>query len=427
MRLTECFVLLVAVAAGFATSPAHADEIDARVIAWRRDFHQHPELGNQETRTAARVAEHLRGLGMEVRTGIGVTGVSGVLRGGKPGPRIAIRADMDALPVTEAVDLPFASKVTTAYRGEAVGVMHACGHDAHVAILMGVAEELAARRESLSGEVMFVFQPAEEGPPEIGEVVGAKRMLDEGVFDHFQPSAVLGLHVWSALRAGEVGVRSGSILASADEWAITVRGRQTHGSRPWAGVDPLVVAAQILLGAQNITARQVDTVNSPVVLTAGMIKGGVRFNIIPDEARMVGTLRTFDAPVREDVIARLRRTAEHFAAASDATAELVVANNAPATHNDPALYRRLLPALQQAMGAEHTIEVPRYTIAEDFSQFANRVPGFYFFVGATPADQDPAAAPANHSPHFYLDESALVVGRRAMVAVALKAMGSAAE
>jgi amidohydrolase len=426
MRLK--LALVAALAATFSmASGAHASELDAKVIDWRRDFHQHPELGNQEVRTAAKVAEHLRSLGMEVRTGIGVTGVTGLLRGGKPGPRIAIRADMDALPVTEAVDLPFASKVTTTYRGEAVGVMHACGHDAHVAILMGVAEELAARRETLTGEVLFVFQPAEEGPPEIGQVVGAKLMLDEGVFGEREPSAVLGLHVWSALRAGEVGVRSGSILASADEWAITVRGRQTHGSRPWAGVDPLVVAAQILLGAQNITARQVDTVNSPVVLTAGVIKGGVRFNIIPDEAQMVGTLRTFDAPVREDVIARLRSTAEHFAAASGASAELVVANNAPATHNDPALYRRLLPALQEAIGTERTIEVPRYTVAEDFSQFANRVPGFYFFVGATPAEQDLASAPANHSPQFFLDESALAVGRRAMVAVALKALEPEAQ
>lgn len=423
MRRVLIVALLLAADLGAARAQVTSDSgLDAKVIGWRRDFHQHPELGNQETRTAAKVAEHLRGLGLEVRTGIGVTGVTGLLRGARPGPRIAIRADMDALPVTEAVDLPFASSVKTTYRGEAVGVMHACGHDAHVAILMGVAEELAARRDSLAGEVMFVFQPAEEGPPEIGQVVGAKRMLDEGVFDGFEPSAVLGLHVWSALRAGEVGARSGSILASADEWSITVRGRQTHGSRPWAGVDPLVVAAQILLGAQNITARQVDTVNSPVVLTAGVLRGGVRFNIIPDEALMVGTLRTFDAPVREEVIARLRRTAGHFAAASDATAELVVANNAPATHNDPALYGRLLPALQAEIGSERTIEVPRYTVAEDFSQFANRVPGFYFFVGATPVDQDPATAPANHSPQFFLDESALAVGRRAMLAVALRAL-----
>jgi amidohydrolase len=396
--------------------------LDAKVQAWRRDLHQHPELGNLETRTAGVVAAHLRALGLEVKTGIGITGVVGLLRGAKPGPRIALRADMDALPVTEAVDLPFASTVKSTYRGEPVGVMHACGHDAHVAILMGVAEALAGMRASLSGEVMFIFQPAEEGPPEVGQVVGARLMLDEGVFDSFEPSAVLGLHVWSALHVGDVGVRSGSILASADEWTLTVRGRQTHGSRPWAGVDPIVVSAQILLGAQNIVARQIDITASPVVLTVGMIKGGVRYNIIPEQAQMIGTLRSFDPPVREDVIARLRSTAEHFAAASGATAELVVANNAPATLNDPALYRRLLPALETAVGNEHVIEVPRYTVAEDFSQFANRVPGFYFFVGATPRDRDLATAPANHSPHFLLDEEALRVGARALLAVALRAL-----
>jgi amidohydrolase len=399
-----------------------AAPLDAKVQAWRRDIHQHPELGNQETRTAALAAAHLRSLGMEVRTGIGITGVVGILRGARPGPRIAIRADMDALPVTEAVDLPFASKVKSTYRGEPVGVLHACGHDAHVAILMGVAEILAGMREQLAGEVMFIFQPAEEGPPVVSQTVGAKLMLDEGVFADFEPQAVLGLHVWSALHAGDVGVRSGAILASADEWTITVRGRQTHGSRPWAGVDPLVVAAQILLGAQNIVARQVDINASPVVLTAGMIKGGVRFNIIPDEAQMTGTLRTFDEAVREDVIARLRLTAEHFAAASGASAELIVANNAPSTHNDPELFRRLRPALAAAVGETRVVDVPRYTIAEDFSQFSNRVPGFYFFVGATPREVDRATAPANHSPQFFLDEEALRIGTRAMLGVALRAL-----
>jgi amidohydrolase len=421
-RSYALMLLAIAGTCGAASPAPDLDAIDARVLAWRRDLHQHPELGTKETRTAALAAAHLRELGMEVRTGIGGTGVVAILRGAEPGPRIALRADMDALPVTEAVDLPFASKVRDTYRGEPVGVMHACGHDAHVAILMGVAQALASMRETLAGEVMFVFQPAEEGPPVVGQIVGAKLMLDEGVFDAFTPTAVIGLHVWASLHAGDVGVRSGSVLASADEWTITVRGRQTHGSRPWAGVDPIVVSAQILLGAQNIIARQVDITDSPVVLTAGMIKGGVRFNIIPDEAQMTGTLRTFDEPVREDVIARLRSTAEHFAAASGASAELVVANNAPATHNDPALYRRLMPALQQSLGAEHVIEVPRYTIAEDFSQFANRVPGFYFFVGSTPRGRDLASAPANHSPQFFLDEEALRVGVRSMLAVATRAL-----
>ena len=417
---------LLALDASAATLPAVASEstaaLDARIVAWRRDLHQHPELGHKETRTAALVAGHLERLGMQVRTGIAGTGVTGVLRGGKPGRRIALRADMDALPVTEAVDLPFASKVTTTYRGQPVGVMHACGHDAHVAILMGVAEALAAQRETLAGEVMFVFQPAEEGPPEVGQVFGAAKMLEDGVFADFKPEAVIALHMWSALPTGKLGTRSGPLLASADEWTLTVTGRQTHGSKPWAGVDPISVTAQILLGTHGIVARQVDVTASPVVLTAGVIRGGVRFNIIPDTVELTGTLRSFDMAVRDDVIARFRRTAQHFAEASDAKAELVVANNAPVTKNDAALFEQLRPALERAAGAGNVVEMPLSTVAEDFSQFANRVPGFYFFVGSTPGGTDPAKAPANHSPQFFLDEASLAVGTRAMLAVALQAL-----
>ena len=393
--------------------------VQSKVVEWRRDLHQYPELGNSEVRTAGVVAEHLRSLGLEPRTGIAPTGVVAVLKGGRPGPRIALRADMDALPVTEATGLPFASTVKSEYRGQPVGVMHACGHDMHVAILMGVAQALAGMREELAGEVMFVFQPAEEGPPVAGEVAGARRMLDEGIWDDFRPDAVMGLHVWSRLHAGQIGVRAGPFMASADEWTLRITGRQTHGSQPWAGVDPLTVAAQVLLGAQSIIARQVDITAHPVVLTAGQIQGGTRFNIIPDEATMVGTLRTFDAGVREDVIARLRSTAEHFAAASSASATLEVAGNAPATSNDPALLQRLRPALEQAAGAGNVVEVPRYTIAEDFSVFANEVPGLYFFVGTTPRGQDLEEAPMNHSPHYAPDESALDLGVRAMLQATL--------
>ena len=398
---------------------AAAERLQQNVIGWRRDLHQHPELGNHEVRTAAKVAEHLRALGLEPRTGIGPTGVAAVLKGGRPGPRIALRADMDALPVTEQTGLAFASTVTSEYRGQPVGVMHACGHDLHVAILMGVAEALAGMREELAGEVMFVFQPAEEGPPVAGEVAGAKRMLDEGVFADFMPDAVLGLHVWSRLNVGQVGVRSGPFMASADEWTLTIQGRQTHGSQPWAGVDPITVAAQILLGSQSIIARQVDITATPVVLTAGQLQSGLRFNIIPDQALMVGTLRTFDMDVRQDVIERFRNTAEHFAAASGATAELVVNNNAPVTRNDPALTTLLRPSLEKTVGAGHVVEIPLYTIAEDFSQFANVVPGFYFFVGTTPAGTDPTAAPINHSPLYAPDEAALDVGLRAMLQATL--------
>jgi amidohydrolase len=427
MRYVLWALLAVSCPSEAAPTPeALAAPLDAKVVAWRRDLHQHPELGHRETRTAARVAEHLGRLGLEVRTGIAGTGVTGLLKGGKPGPRLALRADMDALPVTEEVDLPFASRATTTYRGQPVGVMHACGHDAHVAILMGVAEALAAMRAELPGEVMFVFQPAEEGPPEVGQVFGAAKMLEEGVFASFAPDAIAALHVWSALPVGKLGTRSGPMLASADEWTLTVTGRQTHGSRPWAGVDPITTTAQILLGTQSIIARQVDITASPVVLTAGLIRGGVRFNIIPDTVELTGTLRSFDMAVREDVIARFRRTAEHFALASGAKAELVVANNAPVTKNDPVLYPRLRPALVETVGEDNVVEMPLSTVAEDYAQFANQVPGFYFFVGVTPADRDLATAPANHSPQFFLDEQALAIGTRAMLAVALRAQGAAA-
>lgn len=395
-----------------------ASAVDDRVLAWRRDIHQHPELGNREFRTAALVAEHLRGLGMEVRTGIAHTGVTGRLRGGRPGPRIALRADMDALPVTERVDLPFASRVTTEYAGQTTGVMHACGHDAHVAILMGVAEALAGMREDLPGEVLFVFQPAEEGPPP-GEDGGASMMLAEGIFEDFQPEAVFGLHVWASLPVGTLGYRSGPMMASADRWVLDVQGTQTHGSRPWGGVDPISLAAQILQATHSIIARQIDITASPVVLTAGSVHGGIRFNIIPDSVQMEGTLRTFDMDVRQDVINRFDRTAAAIATAAGGSARLVVENTAPVTANDPALTRRVLPWLTAQHGEANVREMGLMTVAEDFSEFANVVPGFFFFVGSTPRGVDPATAPNNHSPEFFLDEEALQVGTRAMLRLAL--------
>ena len=426
-RLPLQAACLLALAALFAT-PGHTAESPAFIaleqaqptlVQWRRDIHQHPELGEQETRTAKLVADHLRALGLTVRTGVGKTGVVAVLKGAKPGPRIALRADMDALPVTEQTNLPFASKVKAEYRGQPVGVMHACGHDAHVAILMGVAQALVAAKDDLPGEVMFVFQPAEEGPPVAGDVFGAALMLKEGVFKDFTPDAVFGLHVWAGLPVGTVGYRSGPLMAAADEWSLTVRGKQTHGSRPWDGVDPITLGAQILLGTQSMIARQINIATSPVVLTAGQFQAGVRFNIIPDEAKLVGTLRTFDPVVREDVIARFRRIATDYAHASEGTAELQVVNNAPATINQPALTQRVRPSLEKAVGAANVVEMPLVTVAEDFSQFANTAPGFYFFVGSTSKGIDPATAPINHSPQFLLDEQALETGSKAMLQVAL--------
>ncbi|MBB6600523.1 amidohydrolase [Luteimonas sp. MC1825] len=399
---------------------AAASELGAKVVAWRRDLHQYPELGNRETRTAALVADHLRALGLEPKTGIATTGVTAVLRGGKPGPRIALRADMDALPVTETSGLPFASKATSTYRGETVGVMHACGHDAHTSVLMGVAEALVAMRDELPGEVLFVFQPAEEGPPD-DEKGGAKEMLAQGVFRDFKPDAVFGLHVFSTLQAGKLGVRSGPTMAASDRFNIVVKGRQTHGSRPWGGVDPIVAAADVIGTAQTIVSRRQDISRQPVVVSFGAIKGGIRYNIIPDQVELVGTIRTFDDGMRDAVFADLANVAEKVAAAHGATVEANVPDQDgnPVTANDPPLTARMRPSLEKVAGPGNLVDMPLNMGAEDFSFYAREVPGLFFFVGATPAGQDPATAPSNHSPEFFLDESALDLGMRAMLQLTL--------
>jgi amidohydrolase len=422
-------IRVLAIAAVLFAAPVAAVDIEAlaapldpRVRDWRRDIHQHPELGNREFRTAARVAEHLRALGLEPRTGVAHTGVTALVRGARPGPRIALRADMDALPVTEAVDLPFASRVTTEYRGDTVGVMHACGHDAHTAILMGVAEVLVGMREQLAGEVLLIFQPAEEGPPE-DEPGGAPMMLAEGVFDP-PPAAVIGLHVWANLHAGEIGYRSGPTMAGSDRFRIVVHGRQTHGARPWGGIDPIVAAADLVGTAQHIVSRRQDISRLPLVLTFGAIRGGIRFNIIPDQVELVGTIRSFDEGMRQSVFRQLAESAEHVAAAHGARVEHAIPADAgnPVLVNDPALTARLLPRLEAAVGAARVRVLDPLTVAEDFSYFAREVPGFYFFVGSTAPDRDLASVPNNHSPEFELDERALQVGLRAMLAVALGAL-----
>jgi amidohydrolase len=401
-----------------------AREIDAAVaritpsvVAWRRDIHEHPELGNREFRTAKLVADHLTRLGLEVRTGVAKTGVVGVLRGGRPGPVVALRADMDALPVTEQVDLPFRSRVRTTYNGMDVGVMHACGHDNHVAILMGAAEVLAGMKARLPGTVMFVFQPAEEGPPP-GEEGGASLMMEEGVFADVRPAAIFGLHVWPA-RVGTIEYRPGSTMAAADWLEIKVKGRQTHGAVPWGGVDPIVVASQIVLGLQTIPSRQIDVTKYPAVVTIGMIQGGNRGNIIPDSVMLVGTVRTFDEDMRRDIHDRIRRTAEGIARSAGATAEVVVPPYGRVTYNDPDLTARMVPTLQRVAGADRVTVGQLTTGAEDFPEFTRDIPGLYFFLGVTPEDQDPATAPKNHSPFFFADEGALPVGVRAMANLAV--------
>ena len=396
---------------------ARARAVEPQVVTWRRDIHQHPELSNREFRTAALVAEHLRSLDMEVRTEVAHTGVVATLRGGRPGPVVALRADMDALPVTEQVDLPFASRERALYNGREVGVMHACGHDNHVAILMGVADVLASLRDDLPGSVKFIFQPAEEGAPE-GERGGAELMLEEGAFENPRPDVVFGLHVGPG-RVGRLSYRAGSTMASADGLRIVVRGRQTHGAAPWGGVDPIVVASQIVLGLQTVASRQLPVTLTPSVVTIGSIHGGVRGNIIPDEVEMAGTIRTFDADVRRDIHRRIRRTAEQIAASAGATAEVSITRGYPVTVNDPELTARMVPTLQRVAGDDPVEVQDLMTVAEDFSYFQQEVPGLFFFLGVTPEDQDPATAPVNHSPLFFADERALLTGVRALTNLTL--------
>lgn len=417
---------LLAWAVMFTASPVLADDdaairsmaegLEPKMIGWRRDIHEHPELSNREFRTSKLVAEHLQSLGLEVRTGIAHTGVAALLEGGRPGPIVALRADMDALPVTERTGLPFASQATAEYEGEETGVMHACGHDAHTAILMAAAELLTAMKDDLPGSVLFIFQPAEEGAPE-GEEGGAELMLKEGLFDWQRPDAVFGLHVFSTITAGHIGYRAGPAMAASDRFKIVVRGRQTHGSRPWGGIDPMIPAAQIVLGLQNIASRQVDIARVPAVISVGSIHGGIRNNIIPDDVALVGTIRTFDEAIRADIHERVKTTATSLAAASGATAEVEIHRGYPVTANDPDLVAAALPSLHRAVGEDRVYEVPLVTGAEDFSYYANEVPGFFFYLGATPEGTDPARAPSNHSPEFDVDESTLRVGLRALATV----------
>ena len=396
-----------------------AQALQAQIVDWRRDFHQHPELGNREFRTSAIVAAHLRKLGFdEVRTEVAHTGVVGLLKGGLPGPVVALRADMDALPVAEEVDLPFASKVRTEWNGEQVGVMHACGHDAHTAILMGVAEVLAGLRAGLRGSVKFIFQPAEEMPPE-GEDGGAKMMVEQGAMDNPRPAAIFGLHVTSRLPLGVIGYRPGPTMASADNLKITIHGRQTHGAMPWFGVDPIVTAAQVVIGLQTVVSRQIDLTQEPAVVTIGAIKGGLRENIIPESVEMRGTIRTFNEGMRDDIHERVTYLAEAISRGSRAGCTVCIKKNYPVTVNDPALTEAMLPTLRRVVGADQLHLVPKVMGSEDFSFFQRVVPGLFFFVGVTPGGAaELAKAAPNHSPRFFVDEGCLLPGVRALAQLA---------
>lgn len=420
-----CLGVLAAPLAAQTTPTALSRAIDARaervmpsVVAWRRDIHQHPELSNREVRTAKLVADHLTKLGLEVKTGVAHTGVVGVLRGGRPGPVVALRADMDALPVTELVELPFKSTVRTEFNGQQVGVMHACGHDNHVAILMGVAEVLAGMRADIPGTVKFIFQPAEEGAPR-GERGGAGLMIEEGALQDPAPGAIFGLHVWPG-PVGGITYRSGPAMAASDQLFIVVKGRQTHGAQPWGGVDPIVVSSQVILGLQTIASRQINVTRQPAIITVGRILGGNRGNIIPDSVVMEGTVRSFDEEMRKDIKDRIRRTVESIAQSAGATATVDFGSgNNPVTYNDPALTARMLPTLQRVAGQANVTVGELSTPAEDFALYQQKIPGLFVFLGIVPKDKDPATAPRNHSPSFFADEGALPLGVRALANLAV--------
>lgn len=422
MRHASCFVaaLLTALSAGAFAADVRADldrladELEPKVIEWRHDIHRNPELGNREFRTSGIVAEHLRALGFEVRTGVAHTGVVALLKGGKPGPVVALRADMDALPVTEEVDLPFASKVKTTWAGKETGVMHACGHDTHVAILMGVAEALSKVRDQLPGTVKFLFQPAEESPPP-GEDGGAALMVKQGAMENPHPDVVFGLHITSAAETGIIGYRAGPFMAAMDILRITVHGRTTHGSAPWTGVDPIVAASQIVLGLQTIVSRQINVTQEPAVITIGGIDGGNRFNIIPDKVEMVGTIRTFDEKMRDDIHKRVKLTVESIAAASGATATVSIEKPYDVTINDLALTERMLPTLQRVAGESNVKLRPKVTGSEDFSFFAQQSPALFIFLGGSPKGTDMSKVAYNHSSRFFVEDSAMKLGVRALL------------
>ncbi|PJX25805.1 N-acyl-L-amino acid amidohydrolase [Advenella sp. S44] len=395
-----------------------AKEIENKLIAWRRDIHEHPELGNQEKRTAKLVAEHLRSLGMDVKTGVAVTGVVGVLKGGKPGPVVALRADMDALPVKEQVDVPFASKAKGTFLGKPVDVMHACGHDTHTAMLMATAEVLASMKDELPGTVKFIFQPAEETPadfePDGTNTWGAKQMIAEGVMDNPKVDAVFGLHVSSSYEAGKLYWRTGPAMAAADQFWIDVQGRQTHGARPWQGVDPIVVGSQIVMGLQTIISRQSNIALEPAVITVGTFHAGNRMNIVPDEAAMTGTIRTYDEGMKKDIHERIKNTAESIASSADAKAKVKVVELYNAVVNPPDFTDKMAPTLRRVAGEGNYDLQPKSSASEDFSFYQQKAPGMFFYLGVTPKGEDLSKAAANHSPHFFVDESALITGVRAM-------------
>jgi amidohydrolase len=405
-----------------------AAAVQPQVVEWRRWFHQNPELSNREFNTSARIAEILRGMGLEPRTGIAHTGVIAIIEGGKPGPLVAIRTDIDGLPVVEQTGLPFASTARSEYNGQDVGVMHACGHDAHMSMVLGAAKVLNDMKAELPGSVMLIFQPAEEGPP-AGEDGGASLMLDEGIFADRMPAAVFGIHVGIGVPGGQFAVKPGPMMAASDSFKITVNGKQTHGARPWDGVDPVVVSAQIVLGLQTIASRQVDVTLAPSIISVGRITGGIRYNVIPDKVEMEGTIRSFDPAMRDYIHAAIERTARLIAQSAGAEIDFELSQGTPALQNNAELSSFVLPALERASG-QPVLSVQPQTVAEDFAEYANVTPAVFVFLGNWPAELDPATQPANHSPFFSMHEPYMENGVKAfshMVVEFLKAQKPAEE
>lgn len=395
-------------------------KVEAKVIAWRRDFHEHPELGNRETRTAGIVADHLRSLGLEVQTGVAVTGVVGILKGGKPGPVVALRADMDALPVTERTPVPFASKVKTTYNGQEVGVMHACGHDTHTAMLMGVAEVFAGMKKDIRGTIKFIFQPAEEGAP-VGEEGGAELMVKQGVLENPKVDAVFGLHCDAQREVGRVGYRPGGVMAAVNDIRIVIHGKQSHGAYPWSSIDPIVTASQIVTNLQTIVSRNVNLTNNPAVVTIAAVNGGNRSNIIPERVEMLGTMRTLDKADEKFIIERIKQIVTKTAEANGATAEVQIPYTTayPLVYNDPALTEKMLGSLQKTIGIENLDLVSPRTVAEDFAFYQQKVPGLFVFLGGLPKGKDPKTAAPHHTPDFFIDEASFPVGMNTLANLAL--------
>jgi amidohydrolase len=391
---------------------ASADKILPQVIEWRRHLHKYPELGNREFKTAEYIEKHLRSLGLDVRTKIAKTGVVGILKGALPGPVIGLRADIDGLPVTERRDVPFKSTETTEYNGQKVGVMHACGHDTHVAMLLGTATVLSQMKGKLKGTVVFIFQPAEEGPP-AGEEGGAALMVKEGVMDNPKIDAIFGIHINSSTEIGKIKYKSGSVMAASDWFSIKIKGKQTHGSQPWGGIDPIMTASSIIQGLQTIVSRQSELTKAPVVITVGKINSGVRENIIPEELTMAGTIRTLDEAMQKDVHARIRLTVEKIAESFGAKAEVSIDSKTPITYNTPQFVDQMLPSLAKAIGKENLINAEWTTGAEDFAEYRIKAPAFFFFVGGMPKGMNPKDAFPHHTPDFYIDDSRLDVGIKA--------------